>query len=102
VTAYRVPTIKLPIAARSTFTVPKLQKQAADHYATPEHREWRKQIIARAGGMCEKCGRDDGRLYADHIRAVQDGGDLLDLANGQALCDRCHKLKTYQERAMRR
>ena len=76
-------------------------KVADDWYATPEHREWRRAVIARSGGVCQKCGRG-GRLFADHIVEIADGGARLDLANGQALCGSCHTTKTAAARAARR
>lgn len=81
-------------------------KTADPHYLTPEHAAWRAAVIRRAGGLCqgEDCptpGRRAGRLYADHIVELRDGGAPLDLANGQALCARCHALKTLRERARR-
>jgi len=75
-------------------------KVADDWYATPEHREWSKAVIARAGGVCEKCPRG-GRLFADHIIEIKDGGAPLDLANGQALCGSCHTRKTAAARRAR-
>jgi 5-methylcytosine-specific restriction enzyme A len=83
-------------------TIPFEPKRADDHYRSPEHIEWSKVVLRRAGYACEKCGRDDGRLFADHIREIKDGGLLYDPANGQALCGSCHTIKTMQERAKRR
>jgi hypothetical protein len=78
-------------------------KTADPHYLTPEHRAWRAAVIRRAGGLCQapRCGRAGVRLFADHIRELQDGGAPLDVANGQALCGRCHAFKTVRERARR-
>lgn len=98
---YRLPSIRSPIGRLTGRTVELPPKQRADHYATPEHLAWRRAIIARAGGMCERCGRANVRLFADHVRELRDGGDPLDLANGQALCGRCHTEKTNTARANR-
>ena len=40
-------------------------KQAAPHYATPEHKAWRAAVIARAGGACQwpDCGRRERRMF---------------------------------------
>ncbi len=83
------------------LTVPP--KRADPYYNSPEHKAWAAAVIARAGGMCqgEGCGRTGVRLYADHIVELRDGGDRLDLANGQALCGRCHSGKTARRRAER-
>lgn len=34
---------------------------------------------------------------ADHIRNITEGGDPLDLSNGQGVCTNCHKQKTQSE-----
>jgi 5-methylcytosine-specific restriction endonuclease McrA len=72
-------------------------------YLTPEHQAWRAKVIARAGGVCQSpgCGRKEARMFADHIIEVQDGGALLDPANGQCLCGSCHTRKTAEERRKR-
>lgn len=78
-------------------------KVAAPLYSTPEYREWRRIVIARAHFRCEgeECGRSDCRLYADHIVEVRDDGAKFDPANGQALCGSCHVAKTNAERRRR-
>ena len=79
-------------------------KVADDWYATPEHREWRATVLARAHGHCqvESCGRFGVRLFADHIREISDGGAPLDPDNGQALCGACHSRKTWAAARARR
>lgn len=80
-------------------------KGRAPIYGTAEHRAWRDAVIARAGGRCQWPGCDrslrDGRLFADHICELSDGGAPYDPANGQALCGAHHSLKTAQARAAR-
>lgn len=82
---------------------PPQPKQRDAHYATPEHIDWRKAVIARANGMCQGpgCARTGTRLFADHIVELQDGGAPFALSNGQALCGACHTRKTAQARAAR-
>jgi len=58
-------------------------------------------VIARAGHCCERCGRSGVRLFADHITELRDGGNPLELANGQALCGSCHTIKTMQAKFSR-
>lgn len=90
-----VPTLDTAIAAPPP-------KTAAPIYGTPEHKAWRKAVIARAGGKCQGPGPHKGwMLYADHVVEIKDGGDPLDVANGQALCAACHTRKTASERAKR-
>ena len=79
-------------------------KQAAPHYATPEHKAWRAAVIARAGGTCQwpDCGRRERRMFADHIDEIQDApGKKLEPENGQCLCGAHHTIKTNQARARR-
>ena len=81
-------------------------KVADSHYGTPEHRQWRAAVIARAGGRCQdpECqtpNRTVIRLFADHIVELRDGGAATDVRNGMARCGSCHTLKTNAERAKR-
>lgn len=83
------------------LTVPP--KAADPHYATPEHAAWRREVIRRSGGVCQwpGCAKPAGRLFADHIVELRDGGAATDLANGQALCGAHHSAKTAGARAKR-
>jgi len=94
---------RVAIADLRTVKPPSTQGSDLAHYRTPEHRAWREAVIARAGGRCELpgCGRADGRMYADHIRELKDGGAPLDLANGQCLCPSHHSLKSARARKAR-
>lgn len=78
-------------------------KQRAAHYGTAEHEAWRREVIRRAGGLCQGkgCGRHGTRLFADHIVELKDGGAPYDAGNGQALCGSCHSRKTAAVRAAR-
>jgi hypothetical protein len=88
------------LAAAELRSMPAPAKRADEHYTTPEHRAWRAAVIARAGGRCEwreggvRCGRAEGRMFADHIVELADGGAPLDLGNGQCLCGSHHTFKT--------
>lgn len=85
-------------------TPPKVAKAV---YGTPEFARWRRHVIARAGNQCEAidCKTPNrgagGRLYADHIKEISDGGAPYDLSNGQSLCASCHSRKTARARAKR-
>src|SRR5687767_9385044 len=79
----------------------------SQHYFTPAHRAWSREVIARAGYICQdpdcqtpKRGRGK-RLYADHVKELKDGGAPLDLANGMARCAQCHGRKTYAAKLRR-
>ena len=54
-------------------------------------------VLERDGWRCQTCGRA-GRLEADHITPLDEGGDPWALDNLQALCVTCHKAKTTAER----
>jgi 5-methylcytosine-specific restriction protein A len=85
-------------------------KQADPHYLTAEHRAWRAQVLARAGGRCEavddhghRCSKaqPEHRMFADHIVELREGGSLLDINNGQCLCFVHHERKSAAMRARR-
>ena len=54
-------------------------------------------VLDRDGWACVKCGKK-GRLEADHVTSLEDGGALYDLANIQTLCRGCHFDKTRDAR----
>jgi hypothetical protein len=89
-----------PLDMRSVRPAPKT---ADPYYGSPEHRAWRAQVIARAGGRCEwlGCGRRERRMFADHVIERRDGGAATDLANGQCLCAQHHAIKTARARTSR-
>lgn len=82
-------------------TVQPREKEARAVYGTPEYRAWAVAVKQRAGWKCERCGTRQGRIYADHIVEVEDGGAPFDISNGQALCASHHAEKTARERAKR-
>lgn len=88
--------------ASPKLRLPSQDKARAPHYGTAAHREWSASVIARAGYRCEGAGPHvPGKLYADHIQEIADGGDPLALSNGQALCAACHGRKTARARMER-
>jgi hypothetical protein len=84
-------------------------KQVEPFYLSPEYRDWRAKVIARAGGRCEvvengqRCtkAQPQHRMFAHHIRERSDGGDPLDPTNGECRCGAHHTLITAQNRATR-
>ncbi|RLP22253.1 HNH endonuclease [Mesorhizobium sp. YM1C-6-2] len=83
-------------------------KQADPELLTPEHRTWRANVLRLAGHRCQATDKGKrctvsapARLFADHIVERRDGGDPLDVRNGQCLCGKHHTLKTAQARAVR-
>lgn len=83
------------------LTATPLRHQSDPHYQTPEHRAWRAEVYRRAGGKCQGSGPHGGRLIADHIVEIKDGGARLDPENGRLLCQFCHNRKTPAFRASR-
>lgn len=73
---------------------PADRAQAAVTYGA-EYRRNAALCKRRAGGRCERCGKP-GRLQADHVTPVSQGGSH-ELANLQALCEGCHQAKTARE-----
>jgi len=95
-----------PLVARQAPLIATNPAKVTDpHYLTPQHREWRSVVVARSGERCQGPAcvgtAAGGRLFADHIRELRDGGAPFDPANGQALCGACHTRKTLASRASR-
>jgi hypothetical protein len=82
-------------------TVQPRPKEAAEVYGTPEHTAWATAVKKRDGWRCRVCGDSSGRLYADHVVEIYDGGSATDIRNGQTLCAKHHAEKTARERARR-
>lgn len=51
---------------------------------------WRKQVYARDGYACQRCG-GKGRIHAHHIKPWAEYPELrFDVSNGLTLCEDCH------------
>jgi 5-methylcytosine-specific restriction protein A len=96
----RIPLLKPSIPQLNGRSVQLPPKQREPYYVTPQHQVWSRLIKERASYTCEKCGRTDTRLFADHIKEIRDGG-TWDTSNGQCLCGSCHTAKTMVDRAKR-
>ncbi len=96
----RLRTMAPRLATLDTSIVKAEPKRSDPHYSSAEHLAWRAAVIRRAGFQCEKCTAR-GKLYADHIVELRDGGAALDPRNGRALCASCHTKKTNLERVKR-
>lgn len=58
---------------------------------SPEVARWRRVVLKRDHGICQRCGSCED-LEAHHlIRWADDPSLRLDLDNGQTLCGSCHK-----------
>lgn len=75
---------------------PKPRLSARERGYDPDHRFWRKAILAR-DQICRCCGNARAS-HADHIVSIHKRPDLrLDLRNGQGLCHSCHSKKTASD-----
>lgn len=58
--------------------------------ATAEYEAWREGVRARAQGRCERCGKV-GKQAHHRKQLSRHLGLALDPANGELLCDECHR-----------
>lgn len=67
------------------------------------YKAWRQGVFERDDYTCQHCHTRGGTLNADHIKPFAHHPDLrFDLANGQTLCERCHrKTPTFGAKAHR-
>ena len=71
---------------------------------TPEYHTKRWKLLRQAYlnrypicAMCDKVNRVTAATVVDHITPISEGGDIWDEGNLQALCARCHRIKTNKE-----
>ena len=72
-------------------------------YSTKKYRQWRDDVLKRAGYRCEECrrygrtnknGLPPEATTAHHKKHREEFPELqYDLENGQALCAKCHNKK---------
>lgn len=100
--------IKTKLTTMAKTKLEASQKRTDEHYRSAEHKAWAKAVIRRANGMCQgrlpngkACGKDTGRMFADHIIELRDDGAPFDVNNGQCLCASCHTRKTLEARRKR-
>lgn len=75
-------------------------KRAGAVYRDPRWRELVGEIKRERGSICEDCGKR-GRVIADHVVELRDGGAAFDKRNIRLRCDPCHGRKTEQARRAR-
>lgn len=104
----KVSCIRTTIKTIDTRTVRPPAKKADAELLTTAHRQWAEAVKRRAGYRCEaieggaRCGvQAPARLFADHIKERRDGGEALDIDNGQCMCSSHHVRKTVAARADR-
>ena len=93
-------TLGLRLEARGMRVKPR-DKAAAPFYLSLEWRGLVARLIELRGRRCQRCGRENCRIFADHIRELADDGAALDPDNVQLLCGSCHTRKTAAARAAR-
>lgn len=49
------------------------------------------EIVRKRDGKCTFCGREDGKLDANHIMSRRHLATRWDVRNGNALCFTCHR-----------
>lgn len=83
---------------------PRAAKQTDPFYLSPRWRRFRAWYLA-GHPMCIQCERE-GRLVpadmVDHVVELRDGGDPLSEDNVQALCRKCHAVKTAEVKDKRK
>ena len=61
-----------------------------------EYKNWRRKVFERDNYTCQNCGAKNVYLEADHIKSWKDYPESrFDVNNGQTLCLKCHKNKTF-------
>jgi len=70
----------------------------------PRYRQWRHRVFERDNYICQRCGRQGGKLQANHIKPWALFPRLrYDVKNGETLCAKpCHKEATKEQRRLYR
>lgn len=99
----RVPTAeyRTVLPAPRTFENRRKADPHLEFYQSPQWRSLRDTIIRERGRCCQRCGKEGGRVYVDHIDELRDGGAPLNRSNLQVLCSSCHVIKSGEARARR-
>ena len=74
-------------------------------YHSARYKKWREKVFRHAGYLCEECkryGKNVPAAVAHHIKPREMYPELeLSVANGRALCAKCHNL-AHPEKGGRR
>lgn len=64
-----------------------------------DYQRWRREVIARDGGICRRCDEKPVIPHAHHIKHLKTHSHLrLVVSNGLTLCPPCHRLVHQEER----
>lgn len=88
------------IAARPVRIAPRAKK-VLPFYQSPEWKALVARVIKLRGRACQDCGSKSGRIYADHVVELKDGGQPLEALNIRLRCATCHGAKTELRRRER-
>ncbi|ABD25091.1 HNH endonuclease [Novosphingobium aromaticivorans DSM 12444] len=88
------------IAPRPPRIAPRAKK-TLPFYQSAEWKALVAQVIKLRGRRCQDCGSGSGRIYADHVKELRDGGAPLNPMNIWLRCSPCHGAKTEARRRER-
>lgn len=94
-----------PKSVRRPWQPERKPQQGRRHANTAFYQSsaWRKlrAVKIEQQPLCEDClrqGRHTPARVVDHIVPINKGGDSLDIANLQSLCDACHNRKSAKDK----
>ena len=59
---------------------------------TPQYRIFRKSVLKRDRGICQRCGASEKVMHVHHIKAYKDyPEERTNVDNGITLCPKCHR-----------
>lgn len=83
------------------MAIEKHESPVAALYHTERWERFRRLVIDRAGGRCERCGKMiTGRFIVHHITPATHE-NFFDLDNLQLLCIECHNTVTFVDKIKR-
>lgn len=93
----------LPNSKRKPWIVAKKPKQWGQDHSIYNSDRWRRLRAIQLNNepCCEECrrkGRIRAATVADHVIAIQDGGEAWNIDNLQSMCAPCHNRKSGKEK----
>jgi 5-methylcytosine-specific restriction endonuclease McrA len=98
-----LPTLRPRIGMVDLRTAALPPKVANPFYSSAAWLNLVAKLKAERGAKCQvaTCGRTGVRIFGDHIKELQDGGEALDPLNVMLMCGSCHTRKTAAVRVKR-